>query len=83
MIVGLPLLAVFMFGNRGLVKRLSLESRYDRAHAELYRERGVGDSLRKEIQRLKTDTVAVERLARERYGMVRPGDEVYKVVEGE
>lgn len=80
-LVALPVLAVFTFGNRGLVKRFSLESRYDRAHEELYRERRVGDSLQQEIAHLKNDTLAVEKLARERFGMARPGERVYKVVE--
>lgn len=70
-----------MFGNRGLIKRISLENRYDNALEELYEQRNVGDSLRREIVRLKTDSIAVEKLARERFGMARPGERVYKVVE--
>lgn len=77
----LPVLAVFTFGNRGLVKRFSLESRYDRVHEELYHERRMGDSLQREIAHLKNDTLAVEKLARERFGMARPGERVYKIVE--
>lgn len=80
-LVVLPVLAVFMFGNRGLVKRFSLESRYDRVHEELYHERKMGDSLQREIAHLKNDTLAVEKLARERFGMARPGERVYKIVE--
>lgn len=80
-LVAIPVLAIFTFGNRGLVKRFSLESRYDRVHQELYMERRVGDSLQKEITHLKTDTLAVEKLARERFGMARSGERVYKVVE--
>lgn len=80
-LAAIPVLAIFTFGNRGLVKRFSLESRYDRVHQELYMERRVGDSLQKEITHLKTDTLAVEKLARERFGMARSGERVYKVVE--
>lgn len=82
-IVALPVLTIFMFGNRGLVKRITLENRYDNAMEELYEERNAGDSLRSEIRRLQTDSIAVEKLARERFGMARPGERVYKVVEGE
>lgn len=80
-VVALPVLGIFMFGNRGLIKRISLENRYDNALEELYEQRNVGDSLRREIVRLKTDSIAVEKLARERFGMARPGERVYKVVE--
>lgn len=81
LLVALPVLIVFTFGNRGLIKRFSLEHRYSEAHEELYREREIGDSLRQEISHLKTDSIAVEKLARERFGMARPGERVYKVVE--
>ncbi|MCE2503926.1 MAG: septum formation initiator family protein [Chlorobi bacterium] len=82
-IVVLPVLAVFTFGNRGLLKRFALESRYNKAHKDLYREREIGDSIRAEIERLKTDSLEVERVVRERFGMIRPGDEVYKIQEEE
>ena len=80
-LAAIHVLAVFTFGNRGLLKRFELESRYDQAHSELYRERAIGDSLRVEIGRLKTDSLQVEKLARERFGMARPGEEVYKLSE--
>ena len=80
-LVALPVLAVFTFGNRGLIKRFSLESRYNDARRELYQDRRMSDSLQQEISHLKNDTLAVEKLARERFGMARPGERVYKVVE--
>lgn len=82
-IVGLPILAVFTFSNSGLIKRLSLEARYDRAAQELLVEENLRDSLRQEIERLRGDTAAIEKVARERYGMVRPGERIFTVDEGE
>ena len=82
-LVGLPILAVFTFSSRGLIKRLSLEARYDRAAQELLVEQNLRDSLRQEIERLRGDTVAIEKVARERYGMVRPGERIFTVDEGE
>lgn len=82
-IVGLPILAVFTFSSRGLLKRLSLEARHDRVEQELLLEEKQRDSLQTEIDRLKTDTHAIEKVARERYGMVRPGEKIYTVDEGE
>ncbi|MCB0712228.1 MAG: septum formation initiator family protein [Ignavibacteriae bacterium] len=80
-LVALPVLAVFTFGNRGLLKRFELESRYNQAHEDMYQERETGDSLRGAIERLKTDSLEVEKLARERFGMARKGEEVYKISE--
>lgn len=81
--VGIPLLAIFTVGDRGLLKRFSLESHRSDLRDEITRERAVGDSLRSEIDRMTNDTLAVEEVARERYGMVRPGERVYKIPEGE
>ncbi len=80
-LVAVPLLAILTFGNRGILKRLELEGDVSTLHETLYRDRASGDSLRREIARIKADTAAVERLARERYGMVRPGESIYRVDE--
>ncbi len=80
-LAAIPLLAIFTFGNRGLLNRASLERELTELHEGLYRDRATGDSLRVEIGRLQRDTAAVERLARERYGMVRPGETIYRVEE--
>lgn len=82
-VVGLPILGVFAFSNRGLISRLSLEARHDRAEQELLVEERLRDSLRQEIERLHGDTAAIEKVARERYGMVRPGERIFTVDEGE
>lgn len=79
--MALPLLAILTFGNRGILKRVELEREVSDLHEGLYHDRATGDSLRLEIERIKRDTTAVERLARERYGMVRPGETIYKVDE--
>jgi cell division protein FtsB len=38
------------------------------------------DSLRKEIELLTNDTAYIERIAREKLGMARPGEKVYKFI---
>lgn len=80
-VVGIPVLAIFLLGNRGILKRIELESRAGSLRSQLYRERAVGDSLRAAVQNLQKDTTSIERLARERYGMARPGETIYRVTE--
>ena len=82
-VVALPILAVFTFGNRGLLKRLQLEARDDRVSQELVEQQALSDSLKQQIEDMKTDSLAVERIAREEYGMAREGEKIYKVVEEE
>lgn len=80
-LVALPLLAILTFGNRGILKRVALERDVSDLHEQLYRDRAASDSLRAEIGKMRNDTTLVERLARERYGMVRPGETIYRVDE--
>lgn len=69
-------------GLRGLTgwRRLSgdvaeLERQVRKAEATI-------DSLESEITRLRSDTAFIERTAREKLGMVRKDEKVYKFVEG-
>ena len=80
-VAAIPVLAIFAFGNRGLISRMRLEMKHDAALEQLYAERRVRDSLRAEIVRFRRDPVTLERLARERFGMARPGETVYRVDE--
>jgi cell division protein FtsB len=80
-IAALPVLAIFTFGNRGILKRVELQIEVDNLYQQLYRERSSGDSLRAAIKQLEGNDQAIERLARERYGMVRPGETIYRVPE--
>lgn len=81
LVVAIPVLAIFALGNRGLISRMHLEIKQDAALEQLYRERRAGDSLRAELLRFKRDPATLERLARERFGMARPGETIYRVDE--
>ena len=81
LLAALPVLAIFTFGNRGILKRIELEMEYTGLYNQLYSDRAAGDSLKREILTMKNDTVAIERLARERFGMVRSGESIYRVEE--
>jgi cell division protein FtsB len=80
-LAAVPVLLIFTFGNRGILKRVELEMESDRLYEQLSAERSLGDSLRTEIARMKSDSGVVEQLARERYGMVRSGETIYRVTE--
>lgn len=75
--VGLPFLLFALFTDHGLIKRLSLESQHTELLQELEVERQRTDSLQRKIEALTTDTVLIEKIARERYGMLKPGEEAY------
>lgn len=72
--------AVFvLFSQYGVVTRVGLASDTTDLSVVLEQQRMVSDSLRNVIRKLETDTTEIERLARERYGYVRPGEEVFVI----
>lgn len=69
-----------LFAENGLLRRLKLER--DRA-ALIEKIRIAEDEqkrLREQSRALDGDKKAIEKVAREKYGMIRPGEKVYKIV---
>ena len=74
------LLYAFVVGDGGIVRIMQL--RHDKANIEqdlAMLDQSIG-SLEYEIQRLDEDPSAMEKLGREHYGFVYPGDRVYKII---
>lgn len=68
-----------VFSNHGLFNRFRLMNEKSHLAKDISRLKVKKDSLKKEIQLLKTDTLRIERAARENYGMLKKGEEVYFV----
>lgn len=69
------------FGDRGILNLLSQEHRAMALRLELETLRDENASLSTEIVALRSDPRAVERLARERLGLARPGEKVFLIRE--
>jgi cell division protein FtsB len=67
----------FLFGKQGAVYPWQELRRKNEEIAEKTRQI---DSLRREIDLLTNDTAYIERIAREKLGMARPDEEVYKFI---
>jgi cell division protein FtsB len=63
-----------LFGDRGLAQTMRARRDYQRAVVELGRLRDQGATLRDEIRRLEGDPAAIEAVARQELGLVRPGE---------
>jgi cell division protein FtsB len=79
LIVGLPVLAFVLFGNRGVVQRLKLQSRKAELLTRIRETEQEGRRLRADSLALGTDRRVIERKARENYRMVRQGETLYLV----
>ncbi|MBL7999035.1 MAG: septum formation initiator family protein [Candidatus Kapabacteria bacterium] len=73
--------AFLLFSNHGIITRVKLERKKSVLLNDLDALKSSSDSLRTTSRRLQTDTMEIERLAREKYGMIKPGEKVYIVKE--
>ncbi|HET7153094.1 MAG TPA: septum formation initiator family protein [Candidatus Kapabacteria bacterium] len=78
-IVVLFLLTTFLFSGKGLVRRYELLSQRSHLQQELRQAQTEQDSLRTLRDRLQNDPFMIEKVAREQYGMIRPGETVYRL----
>ena len=67
-------------GEYGTTDLLALKGQVRRAREDIVRLRDDVDSLRRIERALQTDSVLQEKVARELYGMIRPGESLYQVV---
>ncbi len=79
-LVMLVLLLILIFNRHGLLRlyRLRSEQRHLDAEIALLQERAA--ELRQEMASLEDDLMYIERLAREKYRMVKRGEKVFRVM---
>ena len=83
-IVILCALLYFSLTSESSVFNLYLSGRKNKAmEQEINELNETIDSLKETIEKLKTDTAYIERIAREKLGMSKKGEKVYKFVEEE
>jgi cell division protein FtsB len=79
----ITVLAILTFMNQGFLDMYSAYKQDRELTLKIKAARAEADSLRSEIERLKSDTAYIEGLAREKIGMARPGEKIIKFTEGE
>jgi cell division protein FtsB len=80
LVVLLPILAFVTFSNRGIIQRVRLTNEIRELEEKIRQTEIESKRLQAEVKALQTDRRAIEKVAREKYGMVRQGETVYKVV---
>lgn len=70
-------------GSYGLIQLWRLQQREAALNREVMRLQVQQDSLRREIHLLQNDTTYIEKIARERYKLGKPGEKIYKIVQPE
>ncbi|RPG64836.1 MAG: septum formation initiator family protein [Flammeovirgaceae bacterium TMED290] len=80
-IIAIGCLSLIFFSDRGLINLWTLKKQKIEIQNEINSLRSQIAQLEKEEERLKFDEEYIERIAREKFKMVKPGERVYKVVE--
>jgi len=79
LIIGVPLVLYLLFGSHGIIQRVKLENQKAELEVEIREAEDQTKRLRAESKALDGDLEAIEKVAREKHGMIRDGETVYKV----
>jgi cell division protein FtsL len=74
-------LAISLFGNQGFIAVYKAYKQDRALTQQISDSKKTIDSLKDEIERLKNDTAYIERIAREKLGMARRNEKIYKFIE--
>ena len=74
------LLIIFIFGDHGLFQLYKLKQERTEIQNYISQLRKDRESLLSEKNRLENDLKYIEKLAREKYRMAKPGEKVFKVI---
>lgn len=70
-----------VFGSHGLLAMRRTQTQIKQLRGEIDRLNQENNQLNKQVQALRTDPKAVERIAREEMGLARPGEMIFKLPE--
>lgn len=73
----------YLGGSYGLIQLWRLQQRRATLDRDIVRLQQQQDSLSQEIQLLQHDSAYIEKVARERYHMGKPGEKIYTIVKQE
>lgn len=75
--LGIYLVASFLFGEMGLIKYYRMKMQYLSLTHDIVSLKEDNAKLRKKVYALRNDSAYVERIARDKLGLARPGEIVY------
>ena len=75
------LIIVFIFGDHGLLKLYKIKKERQMVQKKIALLREEREKLKTEKIKIKNDLNYIEKIAREKYKMVKPGEKIFKVVD--
>ena len=80
LLIGATLVIIFIFGDHGLFQLYKLKQERKEVQEHITQFRKNREMLIAEKNRLENDLEYIEKLAREKYRMAKPGEKVFKVI---
>jgi cell division protein FtsB len=74
------LISFALFGNKGILQRMKLESEKETLESQLQSEIKRSSELQREVDELKSSDKKIEKIAREKYGMTKEGEKIQRIV---
>ena len=81
-LIGVLMVLTFIFGDHGLLQLYKLKKEKNKIQNHITNYRQEKEKLVSEKHRLENDIDYIEKLAREKYRMAKPGEKVFKVITG-
>jgi len=75
------LVIVFIFGDHGLLKLYKIKTERKIIQKKIAVLRENREKLKEEKNKIENDLSYIEKIAREKYKMVKPGEKIFKVVD--
>ena len=79
-LVCMSLIIVFIFGDHGLIKLYKIKSQRKKVQNHITQLREEREKKKEEKNKIENDLNYIEKIAREKYKMVKPGEKIFKVV---
>ena len=81
LLICFSLVIVFIFGDHGLLKLYKIKSERQMVQKKIAALREEREKLKTEKIKIENDLSYIEKIAREKYKMVKPGEKIFKVVD--
>jgi cell division protein FtsB len=81
-LIGLLCFCAVRYVGNGVVECAQKRAQYEQIQRQIQQAEREQEELHRRIKELKTDPQAIEKLAREEFGFVRPGEYAYRLTPG-
>ena len=80
-LICMSLVIIFIFGDHGLIKLYKIKDQRKKVQNQINQLREEREKRKEEKNKIENDLDYIEKIAREKYKMVKPGEKIFKVIE--